>query len=55
MIFHNSPEAMNHYDGWEKGIEFILNNEKLPLKILSSYFKNTRSLIENNLIYGTGM
>ena len=53
MIFHRIDGAMEHYDNWEKGIYFIFDNEKYPLRIISDYFKNTKTLLEEKLIYST--
>ncbi len=53
MAFHRSEEALKHYDNWEKGIYYIFENEKYPLRIITSYFKNTKSLIQENLIFST--
>ena len=53
MAFHRNKEAMEHYDTWEKGIPFIFENEKYPLRVITKYFKNTKSLIEENLIFST--
>ncbi|MBU8893746.1 MAG: hypothetical protein KOO66_13280 [Bacteroidales bacterium] len=53
MAFHHSEEALKHYDNWEKGIYFIFESEKLPLSALTKYFNNSKSLIEENLIYST--
>ncbi len=53
MAFHRNNEAMEHYDNWEKGIPFIFESEKYPLRVITKYFDNTKSLIEENLIYST--
>ena len=53
MTFHRTEEAMKHYDNWEKGIYFIFENEKYPLRVISGYFKHTKSLIQENLIFST--
>ncbi len=53
MTFHRLDGAMKHYDNWEKGIYFIFKNEKYPLRIVTDYFKNTKSLIEEKLVYST--
>ncbi len=53
MAFHRSEEAMKHYDNWEKGIYFIFESEKFPLRVITKYFDNSKSLIEENLIYST--
>lgn len=53
MTFHGSEEAMKHYDNWEKGIYFIFENEKFPLRAVADYFKNTKSLIQDSVIYST--
>ncbi|NOQ24577.1 MAG: hypothetical protein GQ564_04370 [Bacteroidales bacterium] len=53
MTFYRSEEALKHYDNWEKGIYFIFETEKYPLRVISSYFKNTKSLIEENIIFST--
>jgi len=53
MTFHRSENAMTHYDNWEKGIYYIFENEKFPLRLLTGYFKNTKSLIEEKIIFST--
>ncbi|MFC2096063.1 hypothetical protein ACFLQ3_00005, partial [Bacteroidota bacterium] len=53
MAFHRSREAMKHYDNWEKGIYFIFENEKYPLRVITEYFKHTKSLIQESLIFST--
>ncbi|HAF28892.1 MAG TPA: hypothetical protein DCG75_07575 [Bacteroidales bacterium] len=53
MTFHQSDEAMRHYDNWEKGIYFIFNNEKYPLREITQYFDNVKTLIQENLIFST--
>lgn len=51
MTFHQSEDAMKHYDNWEKGIYFIFETEKYPLRVITQYFDNTKSLIQENLIF----
>ncbi|MBI9053379.1 MAG: hypothetical protein JEY96_06145 [Bacteroidales bacterium] len=53
MTFHRTEEAMKHYDNWEKGIYYIFETEKYPLRSVKEYFKNTKSLILDNIIYST--
>lgn len=53
MTFHRIEDAMKHYDNWEKGLIYIFENEKYPLKIVNNYFKNTKSLIQDSLIYSS--
>lgn len=53
MVFHQSEKAMKQYDEWEKGLIYIFETEKYPLKIVSNYFKNSKNLIQKNLIFGT--
>lgn len=53
MVFHHSDEAMKHYDNWEKGIYFIFETEKFPLRVITQYFDNFKTLIEENLIFST--
>lgn len=53
MAFHRTENAMKHYDDWEQGIYFIFENEKYPLRVITDYFKNSKNLIEKNLIYST--
>jgi len=51
QIFHNSEEDIKQYDEWEKGIIFIFQNERNPLRMVSAYFDHTKSLILKNCIY----
>lgn len=53
MTFFRSEEALKHYTNWEKGIYFIFESEKYPLRVISNYFKNTKSLIEENILFST--
>ncbi|MEA2107074.1 MAG: hypothetical protein U9P82_10245 [Bacteroidota bacterium] len=53
MIFHQSEEDFKNYSDWEKGIYYLFENEKNPLRLVNAYFDNTKSLIEQNCIYGT--
>jgi hypothetical protein len=53
MVFHSSEEALKHYDNWEKGIYFIFENEKYPLRMITSYFKNSKTLLEENKLFST--
>ena len=53
MTFHRSENAMQHYDSWEKGIQYIFETQEYPLRLLTQYFDNTKSLIEENLIFST--
>lgn len=53
MAFHTSEPDMNNYDDWEKGLIYLFENEKNPLRLVTNYFDNTKSLITKNSIYGT--
>lgn len=53
MAFHRNKDAMKHYDNWEKGIYFIFENQKFPLRTVNEYFKNTKTLIQDSIIYST--
>jgi len=53
MTFHRNTSSMEHYDDWEKGIPFIFENEKYPLRVFTKYIDNTKSLLEENLIFST--
>ena len=53
MAFHQSEKAMKHYDNWEKGLIYIFETERYPLKIVTNYFKNSKTLIQDNLIFST--
>ncbi|HAN18093.1 MAG: hypothetical protein A2X13_03970 [Bacteroidetes bacterium GWC2_33_15] len=51
LAFHSNDKAMKNYDEWEKGISFIITNEKSPLGKLNSYLDNTLGLIKDSIIY----
>ncbi|MDA3953443.1 MAG: hypothetical protein PF485_07335 [Bacteroidales bacterium] len=53
MAFYRSEEALKHYDNWEKGIYYIFENEKFPLRVITGYFNNSKSLIERNILYSS--
>lgn len=53
MVFHSSEIGMKHYDDWEKGLKYILENEKYPLKIINNYFNNSKLLVQDSIIFST--
>jgi len=53
LEFQQNEDVKKHYDNWEKGIVHIFENEKLPLRTINQYFKNTRSLFIENILFST--
>ena len=53
MAFHQSEKSLKHYDSWEKGLIYIFETEKYPLKIITGYFKHSKTLIQNNIIFSS--
>lgn len=53
LTFHSSENAIKHYDNWEKGIFFIFKNEKYPLRAINEYFKHTKTLLLDSIIFST--
>ncbi|MCK5169658.1 MAG: hypothetical protein KAQ75_07255, partial [Bacteroidales bacterium] len=53
MAFHQSEKSLKHYDSWEKGLTYIFETEKYPLKIITGYFKHSKSLIQDSIIFSS--
>ena len=53
MIFHQSEQSLEHYKNWEKGLIHIFENEEYPLNIVTDYFKNSKSLLQDSVLFST--
>lgn len=51
MLFHQTEQAKEHYDNWEKGLIYIFENKKYPLNIVNKYFNNIKSLLQDSILF----
>ncbi len=50
MTFAESDQPMANFINWNKGLELLLDNERLP-SVINDYYDHTIPLIKSNIVY----